>query len=158
MTETILSNATLILPDEVVLGQIRLCNGRITDIAEGSSVASGAIDCEGDLLLPGLVELHTDNLERHLQPRPKVEWPHKAAIVAHDAELASTGITTVFDALRVGSVFTSSNAGYGEYARALASEILELRGSGAETFDEDREAASLGDRVREVDVVAAPPD
>lgn len=131
MTDTILSNATLILPDDVIRGQIRMAEGRITDIAEGTSVPNGAIDCQGDLVLPGLVELHTDNLERHLQPRPTVEWPHQAAIVAHDAELASTGITTVFDALRVGSVFSNTNVGYGEYARALASEILDLRDQGA---------------------------
>lgn len=131
MTETILSNAMLVLPDRVIHGGLRMAEGRIADIAEGAAVAPGSIDCQGDLVLPGLVELHTDNLERHLQPRPKVEWPHQAAIVAHDAELASTGITTVFDALRVGSAFASSNAGYGEYARALASEILDLRTRGA---------------------------
>ncbi|WP_199262761.1 alpha-D-ribose 1-methylphosphonate 5-triphosphate diphosphatase, partial [Paracoccus binzhouensis] len=131
MTQTILANAMLILPDRVLRGQIRLAEGRIAEIAEGGAVPPSAVDCAGDLVLPGLVELHTDNLERHLQPRPKVEWPHQAAIVAHDAELASTGITTVFDALRVGSVFTSSNVGYGEYARALATEILQLRAQGA---------------------------
>lgn len=131
MTETTLSNAMLVLPDRVMRGQIHLADGRIAELVEGTAVPPGAIDCGGDLVLPGLVELHTDNLERHLQPRPKVEWPHQAAIVAHDAELASTGITTVFDALRVGSVFTNTNAGYGEYARALASEILDLRGRGA---------------------------
>ena len=58
----------------------------------------------GDYVLPGLVELHTDNLERHIEPRPEVDWPHLPALVAHDAELASTGITTVFDALRTGSI------------------------------------------------------
>ncbi|MFC3569035.1 alpha-D-ribose 1-methylphosphonate 5-triphosphate diphosphatase [Paracoccus simplex] len=131
MTQTILANATLILPDQVVRGRIHLADGRIAEIAEDASLPAGAIDCGGDLVLPGLVELHTDNLERHLQPRPKVEWPHQAAIVAHDAELASTGITTVFDALRVGSVFTSPNVGYGEYARALATEVLQLRAQGA---------------------------
>jgi len=131
MTETTLSNAMLVLPDRVMRGQIHLADGRIAELVEGTAVPPGTIDCGGDLVLPGLVELHTDNLERHLQPRPKVEWPHQAAIVAHDAELASTGITTVFDALRVGSVFTNTNAGYGEYARALASEILDLRGRGA---------------------------
>lgn len=130
-TDTLLANATLILPDEVVRGSLRLSGGRIADIAPGGAVPPGAVDCDGDLVLPGLIELHTDNLERHLQPRPRVEWPHQAAIVAHDAELASVGITTVFDALRVGSVFTDTNAGYGEYARALATEILDLRAQGA---------------------------
>lgn len=127
MTETLLANARIVLPDEMIHGQIRMMDGRITDISEGKTVPQGAIDCDGDLVMPGMIELHTDNIERHLEPRPKVNWPHQAAILAHDAELASVGITTVFDALRVGSVFTSTRAGYGEYARSLADEILDMR-------------------------------
>lgn len=130
MTETILANATLVLEGEVLRGQLRLAEGRISDIAEGGAIPAGAVDCGGDLVLPGLVELHTDNLERHIEPRPKVDWPHQSAIIAHDAELASTGITTVFDALRVGSL-VQSKTGSGEYARALADEILDLRREGA---------------------------
>jgi alpha-D-ribose 1-methylphosphonate 5-triphosphate diphosphatase len=129
--ETILANATLVLPDETLRGQVRIDDGRIVDIAAGQDVPPGAEDCGGDLLMPGLIELHTDNLERHIEPRPKVDWPHGAAIIAHDAELASVGITTVFDALRVGSVVSNAKANYGEYARALADEILGLRAVGA---------------------------
>ena len=129
--ETILANATLVLPDETLRGQVRIVDGRIADIAPGADVPAGAEDCGGDLVMPGLIELHTDNLERHIEPRPKVDWPHAAAIIAHDAELASVGITTVFDALRVGSVVSNSKANYGEYARALADEILGLRAEGA---------------------------
>jgi alpha-D-ribose 1-methylphosphonate 5-triphosphate diphosphatase len=130
MTDTILANATLVLPDEVVRGAVRLSCGQITSIDPGAGVPVGAVDCDGDLVLPGLVELHTDNLERHIEPRPKVNWPHEAAILAHDGELASTGITTVFDALRVGSVVTAKKPKYGEYARQLANEILGLRARG----------------------------
>lgn len=130
-SETILANATLVLPDETLLGQVRIVDGRIAEIAAGSGVPKGAEDCGGDLMMPGLIELHTDNLERHIEPRPKVDWPHAAAIIAHDAELASVGITTVFDALRVGSVVSNAKANYGEYARALADEILGLRAEGA---------------------------
>ncbi|MDP2084014.1 MAG: alpha-D-ribose 1-methylphosphonate 5-triphosphate diphosphatase [Gemmobacter sp.] len=131
MTETILANATLVLPEETLRGHLRMQDGAIADIGEGTNIPAGAIDCGGDLLMPGLVELHTDNLERHIQPRPKVGWPHQAAIVAHDAELASVGITTVFDALRVGSVVSNGKLGYDEYARALAEEVLDLRAQGA---------------------------
>jgi alpha-D-ribose 1-methylphosphonate 5-triphosphate diphosphatase len=130
-TQTILANATLVLPGQTLRGQVRLEDGRIADLAEGTAVPAGAIDCAGDLVMPGLIELHTDNLERHIAPRPKVDWPHAAAIIAHDAELASVGITTVFDALRVGSVVSNKKANYGEYARALADEILGLRADGA---------------------------
>lgn len=131
MTGTILANATLVLPDVTIRGAITLRDGVIADIAPGAGVPTGAIDCNGDLVMPGLIELHTDNLERHIQPRPKVDWPHAAAIIAHDAELASVGVTTVFDALRVGSVISNQQTNYGEYARALADEILDLRGRGA---------------------------
>ena len=103
MTETVLANARLVLDDEVALGTLVMAEGRIRAVDTGSTRAPGAVDCAGDLVMPGLVELHTDNLERHIQPRPGVDWPHAAAILAHDRELASCGITTVFDALRVGT-------------------------------------------------------
>ncbi|MFM2389995.1 MAG: hypothetical protein RLZZ437_1550 [Pseudomonadota bacterium] len=131
MTETILANATLVLPTSTIRGQIRFLDGEIADITEVGGSPAGAIDCDGDLVMPGMIELHTDNLERHIEPRPKVNWPHASAILAHDAELASVGITTVFDALRVGSVVSNAKANYGEYARVLADEILELQSAGA---------------------------
>ena len=124
-----LANARLVLPDRVVTGCIRVENGCIAAIEEGTQHPAGAIDCAGDLVIPGLVELHTDNLERHMEPRPEVDWPHAPAILAHDGELAATGITTVFDALRVGSIH-SDKAGYLPYARAVASEILQMRAEG----------------------------
>lgn len=126
----ILANADLVLPDRVMRGALHVEAGVIAAIAEGDSVPAGALDCGGDLLAPGLIELHTDNLERHIEPRPKVKWPHEAAILAHDAELAGCGITTVFDALRVGSLPSRPKGNYAEYARGLADEILGLRAAG----------------------------
>lgn len=131
MTETLLSNARILLADRILHGCLLIRDGRIAAVEAGPTAAAGAEDLEGDLLLPGLIELHTDNLERHIEPRPKVDWPHAAAIIAHDAELASVGITTVFDALRVGSVTSRAKSNYGEYARALADEIAALRRAGA---------------------------
>ncbi|MFQ1699874.1 alpha-D-ribose 1-methylphosphonate 5-triphosphate diphosphatase [Loktanella agnita] len=127
MSETLhLANARLVLSDRVMTGHIRIEQGQISEIREGDSVPSSAIDCRGDYVMPGLVELHTDNLERHIEPRPDVDWPHVSALLAHDAELASTGITTVFDALRVGSI-TGKKARYDPYARGLATELLQIR-------------------------------
>ncbi len=159
--ETILANAMLVLPGEVRRGSVVLRGGRIADLALGAGVPKGAVDCGGDYLAPGLVELHTDNLERHIQPRPKVDWPHEAAILAHDAELASVGITTVFDAMRVGSVPTGVGR-FRAYARGLADELWALRAADAlrishflhlraevcsETLEEELEAFGAQDRV-----------
>ena len=159
---TIFANANLILPNEVVSGSLRVSNGNITDIDTGTSVPTGALDMGGAFLAPGLVELHTDNLERHLAPRPKVDWPHRAAILAHDRELAGTGITTVFDALRVGSIVSGASKRYGKYAREVTDEILGLRKAGllrishhihlraeicSETLIEELDAFTPDDRI-----------
>jgi alpha-D-ribose 1-methylphosphonate 5-triphosphate diphosphatase len=126
--ETVLTNARVILETEVIEGHIVMRDGMIAEIGQG---AATGLDCEGDWIAPGLVELHTDNLERHITPRPKVDWPHHAAIVAHDQELAGCGITTVFDAIRVGSMVSEHALSYGRYARSMADEILTMRDKGA---------------------------
>ncbi|MEM6621760.1 MAG: alpha-D-ribose 1-methylphosphonate 5-triphosphate diphosphatase [Pseudomonadota bacterium] len=128
---TVLANARLVLPDEVVTGSLVIQGEEIAATDTGAGVPNGAIDCAGDYVAPGLIELHTDNLERHMLPRPGVQWPHAAAIIAHDAELASVGITTVFDAMRVGSIVSQARSRYGRYARKLSRELLALRASGA---------------------------
>jgi alpha-D-ribose 1-methylphosphonate 5-triphosphate diphosphatase len=55
--------------------------------------------------------VHTDNFERHLMPRPAVRWDDAPALLAHDAEIASCGITTVLDALGVGEADPESVRG-----------------------------------------------
>lgn len=130
-TPTIFTNAKLVLPDEILFGSLVVQGGYITEISQTPNTAVGAIDCAGQYLSPGLIELHTDNLDRHMMPRPNVDWPHKAAILAHDRELAGTGITTVFDAIRVGSILSDSGKKrYGKYARSMADDILAMRASG----------------------------
>lgn len=126
-----LANARLVLPGMEMPGALTIRGGEIIEIAGGSAVPDGAVDCEGDWVAPGLVELHTDNLERHIRPRPSAHWPHDAAIVAHDAELASCGITTVFDAIRVGSIEGKGSVGWSRYACELADEVLSMRAAGA---------------------------
>ncbi|WP_127089658.1 alpha-D-ribose 1-methylphosphonate 5-triphosphate diphosphatase [Aquabacter cavernae] len=98
--ETLLANARIVLADRIVSGHVRVRNGRIVEIDTGS-VPPSAEDFGGDYLLPGLVELHTDHVDGHLAPRPKVRWNPFAAVLAHDAQVAASGITTVFDSLRV---------------------------------------------------------
>ncbi|WP_404925941.1 alpha-D-ribose 1-methylphosphonate 5-triphosphate diphosphatase [Mesorhizobium sp. ORM16] len=98
--ETILSNARIVLADEIIDGSLVMRDGLIADISAGA-VRAGE-DMAGDFIIPGLVELHTDHLEGHYAPRPKVRWNPIAAVLAHDAQVATAGITTVLDALRVG--------------------------------------------------------
>ena len=104
MTEQIFTNAKLVLANEVIDGAVQVKDGKISDVSDRPSNIPGAEDMGGDYLMPGLVELHTDNLDKHLTPRPKTRWPATAAVVAHDNQVASAGITTVFDAVSIGDV------------------------------------------------------
>lgn len=100
--DTVITNAQIVTAREVFVGSVTVRNGRISDVDTGRSFLPSAIDLEGDFLLPGLIDVHTDNLERHLEPRPGVVWPNLAAMIAHDRQVAAAGITTVLDALCVG--------------------------------------------------------
>jgi alpha-D-ribose 1-methylphosphonate 5-triphosphate diphosphatase len=97
----IIENARIVLADSMIeSGYVVVDNGLIAEIGEGRAPERGE-NFGGDLLLPGLVELHTDHIEAHIQPRPKVQWDAVSAVVSYDAQIATSGITTVLDSLRV---------------------------------------------------------
>lgn len=101
MEGQVLRNARIVLADEVIEGSVAIADGVITAIDSGPSQAGE--DFAGDYLIPGLVELHTDQLESYYRPRPGVFWDPLASLHAHDVQIAGSGITTVFDAIRIGS-------------------------------------------------------
>ena len=107
--EIILTNANIVLSNEIIYGSVKIRDGCISEIDDQPTSIKNGIDLEGDFLLPGLIELHTDNLERHCVPRPSVLWPFHSAVIAHDAEIASAGITTVFDAIAVGGAMLNKD-------------------------------------------------
>ncbi len=101
---TILTNARLVLPDRLLHGTIVLDGDTITDVQPGPSTAPGAQDVGGDTIMPGVVDVHTDNLERQVQPRSNARWPSRSAMLTHDAQCAASGVTTVLDALCLGDL------------------------------------------------------
>ena len=105
MSELVIGNARVVMRDDVVHGSLHVLAGRIADVDATRAVTAGATDLEGDYLIPGLVELHTDVLEKHAFPRPSARWPEVAAVVAHDGQLVAAGITTVLDSLAIGYVY-----------------------------------------------------
>ncbi len=100
----IINNVKLILEDDVVDGSLEVRDGVIRAFAETQSRQPGAHDGGGGWLLPGLIELHTDNLDKFFTPRPKVDWPAHSAMSSHDALMVANGITTVLDAVAIGDV------------------------------------------------------
>ncbi len=155
MTETILRNARIVLADEVVLGSVRVLDGRIADVAPGLGTVGE--DLDGDYLLPGLVELHTDQVESHFQPRPKRYWDPIPAVIAHDAQMAASGMTTVLDAMRIGTGPTDGNA-MAANARTLIGSVVHAAEAGllrADHFIHLRCEVSTPDVVEVFDEVGA---
>lgn len=102
--EQIFTNVRIVTADQAFVGTLVLRDGLIAQVEEGVSGLPQAQNLDGDYLLPGLVELHTDNLEKYMSPCPGVDWPSASAVQTHDAQIVSAGITTVFDALAIGDV------------------------------------------------------
>lgn len=120
-TETVIGNARIVLADRVIdKGWVAFANGQVAEFGEGDA-PHGAEDVRGDLVMPGLVELHTDHLEAHFMPRPKVFWDPISAVVSYDGQLATSGITTVLDSVRVGC--EDSSQGIDSYAELLVDSI-----------------------------------
>jgi len=99
---TLFTNARIVTPDDVFSGSLAVEDGLIAAVEPGRQPARSALDLDGDYLVPGVVELHTDVLERHAIPRPGVHWPEVPAVLAYDSQLMGAGITTVFDSLAIG--------------------------------------------------------
>jgi alpha-D-ribose 1-methylphosphonate 5-triphosphate diphosphatase len=125
-SDLVLAGARVVLDDRVVDGAVVIRDGRIAAVDEGP--ARTGDDLDGDYLLPGLVELHTDHLESHYRPRPGVHWNPIAALQAHDAQVIGAGIVTVFDALRAGDAD----------GRPIGRDSLELADAIATARAEDR--------------------
>ena len=106
--ERIFTNGCFVLEDRVIDGTLKVRGDIVLEVDESRCRLRSAEDLAGDTVIPGLVELHTDNFERHLSPRPGVRWPSRAALMTHDAQLAASGITTVLDAVAVGAAVDGS--------------------------------------------------
>jgi len=129
--DTVIGNARIVLAERVIEhGWVALADGRIAEFGEGRAPEAGE-DAGGDLIMPGLIELHTDHLEAHYVPRPKVFWNPVAAVISYDGQLATSGITTVLDSLRVwredGAEEVDGRAGVLAEAIAAAREASLLR-------------------------------
>lgn len=123
------TDARLVLPDRILeRGSLRIEAGRIAEIIEGPA-PERAIRARGLTLLPGLIDVHGDMLERDMEPRPKVRFPVDLIVHELDKRLAATGITTAYAAISLDWPGTVTRLRSSEAARAMISAIHDLRPS-----------------------------
>ena len=119
-------NAQVVTADDSFLGSVLVRDGKIVAVDRGGSVGE---DLAGDVLMPGVIDLHTDNLEKHFFPRPNIDWNPISAAVTHDGCCLSVGVTTVFDSLSIGT-FNPSVARNHDNLPRLANGLLAARDAG----------------------------
>ena len=125
----VFANARIVTRHEVVRGTVTVEGDTIVAVRAGEGPTQTALDLDGDYLVPGAVEMHTDVLERHALPRPGVEWPAAAAVVAYDSQVIGAGITTVLDSLAVGYLVDAAQRP--RNPRPLVEAIHRARAAGA---------------------------
>lgn len=104
MTEPTLSTAltggTIVTPARrIEAGSLVIRGDRIESVTRGSSTASDTIDVSGKYVVPGLVDIHGDDIERHLFPRPEAQVPVETAVREAERAALASGITTKLHAL-----------------------------------------------------------
>lgn len=95
-----INHARVVTPERVIEdASIVLEEGRISGISHTPEHSGETLDAAGRYVLPGLVDLHSDAIEKQLEPRPGIELPEALAFIEMDRYFASSGITTGFHAI-----------------------------------------------------------
>ncbi len=97
----IIENASLVCPAAIIEdGTLVVENGFITEVRSGRMPgAHKRIDAKGRLVLPGFVDIHSDAIEKEIEPRPRSYFPFDIAIAELDKKMAASGITTIYHSL-----------------------------------------------------------
>jgi alpha-D-ribose 1-methylphosphonate 5-triphosphate diphosphatase len=122
VTAVLLTRALVVLPDEARADvAVLIEDGRIAALDPGSSAHAQEVPLPGRLLVPGLIDLHCDAIEKEVEPRPGVHFPLEFACTQADRRNAAAGITTVYHALSFANheLGMRNNAFAAEVARAL---------------------------------------
>ncbi len=108
MKRHLLYKAQIVLPDQVIPdGSLLIENGQIKKIYEGKPNENipGPIqflDCYGMMILPGIIDLHTDALDHEISPRPGANFPVEIAVREMERKMSGCGFTTVYHAMHLG--------------------------------------------------------
>lgn len=95
-----ITNARVVTPGGVLeRSSVRVEDGRIAAIGAGSLRGTREIDARGGYLLPGFIDIHSDAIEKGIEPRPNTFFPVDIAVFELDKKIAACGITTMFHSL-----------------------------------------------------------
>jgi alpha-D-ribose 1-methylphosphonate 5-triphosphate diphosphatase len=97
-------NVKIVTPAEVIEnGAVFVQDELIVSVERGQSkkISKGlhCIDGQGRWLIPGIIDIHNDSIEREIEPRPNALIPMEIALFSLESRLVSHGITSVYHSL-----------------------------------------------------------
>lgn len=98
MKQTILSNCTIVQQNQTIEGSIIMEDDIISDITPDKNWPEGE-DCKLAVVGPGIIDIHSDYIEREIFPRPNTGFPHELALRFLDSRAVSCGITTLLNGI-----------------------------------------------------------
>ena len=98
--DCIIVNAQIVTPAGIRRqASVRVEEGRIAEIVDGPIAGRHTVDAGGHHLFPGFIDIHSDAIEKGIEPRPNTFFPVNIAVYELDKKIASCGITTMFHSL-----------------------------------------------------------
>lgn len=95
-----LTHARVVLDDQVLEdAAVLIDEGLIRAINPEQVTGATEINLRGQWLMPGMVDLHCDAIEKEAEPRAKVLFPQDFACLNIDRRNAAAGITTPYHAM-----------------------------------------------------------
>lgn len=92
-----IKNGKIVTPTEVIEGKSLLIEGGvIVDICKFDGVADKVINARGRYVMPGFIDVHSDKVEKIVNPRPTAVFDFELSLKEVEKELLQQGITTMF--------------------------------------------------------------
>lgn len=107
MIKTILANGLIVTENEVLSNHYLVLQGeKIQGVYPEDRIyeygsTDRIIDCAGQYILPGLIDIHSDMIENIVVPRKGIVFPIPLALFEADRQLIGHGITTIFHSVSI---------------------------------------------------------
>ena len=123
MSSLFIKNARIIEPKNVIeRGHLRIKEGKIVDFGDLlADENEQIIDAKGSILMPGIIDIHTDALDGEIIPRPGADFPIEIAFRELERKMSGCGFTTVYHSMHLGY----RSAEYNSRSKYKRSEVFE---------------------------------
>ncbi|REK75630.1 alpha-D-ribose 1-methylphosphonate 5-triphosphate diphosphatase [Paenibacillus paeoniae] len=107
----LIADGNVVLQDRIIRASIAVENGSIAAIVDEKGKKrwlkrwngeAKVLHANGKYVMPGLIDIHCDAIEKEVQPRPNTLFPLDLAFLEFERKLPVHGITTMYHSLSLG--------------------------------------------------------